>query len=109
MKVNSDDLDKYLNILESNTFDFDLKGYEVKEAKFFRYGGSFHDTKITSESMEEFLKENQDYFKILVDEHIKKLALPYGIGTTVSPEEFHAVWRHLPSDTLIIVQLNPAP
>ena len=73
MKVNSDDLDKYLNILESNTFDFDLKGYEVKEAKFFRYGGSFHDTKITSESMEEFLKENQDYFKILVDEHIKKI------------------------------------
>ena len=73
VKVNSDDLDKYLNILESNTFDFDLKGYEVKEAKFFRYGGSFHDTKITSESMEEFLKENQDYFKILVDEHIKKI------------------------------------
>jgi len=73
VKVNSDDLDKYLRILEENTFDFDLKGYEVREAKFFRYGGSFHDTIITNERMEIFLKENEDSFEILVDEHLKKI------------------------------------
>ena len=73
VKVNSDDLDKYLKVLEENTFDFDFKGYEMKESKFFRYGGNYHDIVITNEKMKSFLDENQNLFDTLTNQYIKKL------------------------------------
>ena len=72
-KVNSDDLDKYLSILDEHSFDFDLKGYESNEANSFRYGGNYHDTIITNEQMKSFLDENQNLFDMLTNQHIKKL------------------------------------
>ena len=41
MKVNSDDLDRYVTILDENSFDFDLPSYLTKEANFFRFDGNF--------------------------------------------------------------------
>lgn len=73
MKVNSDDLDKYLQVLEQNSFDFDLKGYEITEANFFRHGGNFHDILITEEKMKLFLDDNQKLFDLLIEQYIKKL------------------------------------
>ena len=72
-KVNSDDLDRYLSILDEHSFDFDLKGYESNEANFFRYGGNYHDTIITNEQMKIFLDENQNLFNTLTNQYIKKL------------------------------------
>ena len=72
-KVNSDDLDRYLSILNEHSFDFDLKGYESNEANFFRYGGNYHDTIITNEQMKIFLDENQNLFNTLTNQYIKKL------------------------------------
>ena len=54
-KVNSDDLDRYLSILDEHSFDFDLKGYESNELNFFRHGGNFQDTTITDDKMKLFL------------------------------------------------------
>ena len=54
------------------TFDFDFKGYEIKEGDFFRYGGNFHDTVITNDKMKSFLEANENLFKILTEQHIKK-------------------------------------
>ena len=73
MKVDVNDLDRYLTILDEHSFDFDLKGYEMKEANFLRYGGSFHDTIITNEKMKIFLDETRNSINPLVDEYIKKL------------------------------------
>ena len=73
MKINSDDLDKYLSVLEQNSFDFDLKEYEIIESNFFRYGGNFHDTVITDEKMNLFLEKTSSYFKILSKNYISKL------------------------------------
>ena len=73
MKVNSDDLDKYLTILDEHSFSFDLKGYETNEANFFRFGGNFHDTLITNEKMKLFLRENENIFTPLTEQYIKKL------------------------------------
>ena len=42
-------MDRYLTILDQHSFDFDLKGYEINEANSLRYGGSFHDTIITTD------------------------------------------------------------
>ena len=72
-KVNSDDLDRYLSILFEHSFDLNLKEYEIREGIFFRYGGNYHDTVITNDKMKSFLEENEDLFKILTDQHIKKL------------------------------------
>ena len=75
MKVDANDLDKYMIILDEHSFDFDLKGYEMKEANFLRYGGSFHDTVITNEKMKIFLDETINIINPLVDEYIKKLII----------------------------------
>ena len=75
MKVDANDLDRYLTILHEHSFDFDLKGYEMKEADFLRYGGSFHDTIITNKKMKKFLDETESIVNTLVDEYIKKLII----------------------------------
>ena len=67
-KVNSDDLDRYLSILDEPSFDFDLKGYESNELNFFRHGGNFQDTIITNEQMKIFLDENQNLFNTLTNQ-----------------------------------------
>jgi hypothetical protein len=72
-KVNSDDLDRYLSILDEHSFDFDLKGYESNEASFFRHGGNYHDTIIMNEQMKSFLDDNQNLFDTLTNQYIKKL------------------------------------
>ena len=72
MKVESIDIDRYLSILDKHSFDFDLKGYEMKEANVLRYGGSFHDTIITNEKMKIFLDETKNIVNPLIDEYIKK-------------------------------------
>jgi hypothetical protein len=73
MTVEANDLDRYLTILDEHSFDFDLKGYEMRESNFLRYGGSFHDTIITNEKMKKFLDETENIVNPLVDKYIKKL------------------------------------
>ena len=75
MKVESIDVDRYLSILDKHSFDFDLKSYEMQEANFLRYGGSFHDTIITNQKMKKFLDETKNIINPLVDEYIKKLII----------------------------------
>ena len=72
MKVNSDDIDRYLTILTENSFDFDLKGYEIEETNYFRHGGNFHDTVISNDKMKSFLNKNENILKPLVEQYIKK-------------------------------------
>lgn len=73
MKINADDLDKYLTILDENSFDFDLKGYEMEETNFFRHGGNFHDTTISNDKMKSFLDKNEKILNPLVEQYIKKI------------------------------------
>ena len=73
MKVNSDDLDKYLSILQQHSFELDLKKYEINEANFFRHGGNFHDTEITDDKMLSFLENSKTFFEILTTKYIEKI------------------------------------
>tara|TARA_B100000029_G_scaffold133968_1_gene128114 strand:- start:13170 stop:14702 length:1533 start_codon:yes stop_codon:yes gene_type:complete len=72
-KVIPEELDRYLTVLEDNSFEFDLKGYEILEENHFNYGGNYHDTIITNDKMKLFLENNRDYFEPLATAHIKKL------------------------------------
>ena len=75
MKVEANDLDRYLTILDEHSFDFDLKGYEMMEYNILHYGGNFQDTIITNEKMKIFLDETRNIISPLVDEYIKKLII----------------------------------
>ena len=73
MKINSDDLDRYLSVLDDYSFELDLKEYEINEANFFRHGGNFHDTEITNEKMQAFLENSDAFFEVLTKNYIEKI------------------------------------
>lgn len=72
-KVHVEDLDKFLVIIEKNTFDLDLRGFNTKIQDYFYHGGYLVDTEISSKQMQKFLEENKSILEILSDEHIKKI------------------------------------
>ena len=72
-KVNPEDLDRFLTLLEKNTFDFDLRGFNTKIQEYFFQGGYLLDTKISESQMKEFLENNKSMLEKLSLEHIKKI------------------------------------
>ena len=72
-KVDPADLDKFLILLERNTFDFDLRGFNTKIKKHFLHGGYLVDTEISESQMKEFLENNKSVLEKLSLEHMKKI------------------------------------
>ena len=66
-------LDKYLQFVEKNSFDFDWLGFLVKQYDFFFYGGQFIDVEIAESKMKQFLDEHEDMLLNITDEHLKKM------------------------------------
>ena len=73
MKINPDDLDRYLSVLDEHSFELDLKEYEINEANFFRHGGNFHDSEITNQKMQLFLENSKMFFETLTKKYIEKI------------------------------------
>jgi len=67
------DVEKYIKILEKNTFDFDWLDFQLKESEKFLFGGNLADVNITNNQMKEFLKENFTIIENLSNEHMKKI------------------------------------
>ena len=72
-KVDPADLDKFLILLERNTFDFDLREFDTKIKKHFLHGGYLVDTEITESQMKEFLENNKSVLEKLALEYMKKI------------------------------------
>ena len=72
-KVNPEDLDRFLTLLEKNTFDFDMRGLNTKILEHFFQGGYLLDTEISESQMKEFLADNKSLFEKLSLEYIKKI------------------------------------
>ena len=72
-KVDPVYLDKYLQFIEENSFDFDWLGFLVKQYDFFFFGGQFVDVEITESKMKQFLDDNEDMLLKITDEHLKKM------------------------------------
>ena len=72
-KVNSSDLDKFLVLLEEETFDFDLRGFNAKILTHFFNDGQLIDREISEEIMVKFLTNNKKTLEKLSLEYIKKL------------------------------------
>ena len=72
-KVNPNDVAKYLNLLEANSFDFDLIGFDLDYHNYFYHGGHLIDTDIPEEKARQFIKKHESAFDTLSDEFIKKI------------------------------------
>jgi hypothetical protein len=74
-KINSDNLSKFIQLIEENTFKFDIFSLKLNIDNLFFHGGLLKDVEIPIETMEQFLIQNRDLFSKLADEHMKKIAL----------------------------------
>lgn len=72
-KVDVNDVDKYLLVLEKNWFDFDWFGFGMLVKDFFYYNGTLVDVEISESKMNDFLEKHQDKLKNLVLSHIEKI------------------------------------
>ncbi len=68
-----DYLDKYFDLLEQNSFDFDMAEFENKRNEHFFSGGILSDVKIPMSKMDEFLRQNESKLKLATNEYLKKI------------------------------------
>ena len=72
-KIESSSLDKFLQILEKDSIDFDLYGFMTKMHEHFYFGGNLTDVEINSFSMNTFLEQIRKELEYLADAHIRKI------------------------------------
>lgn len=69
--VNVDELKNFVNIVNQNTFEFDLVSLVADVQNHFYYKGLVTDTEIKINTMKSFLKLKENNFELLANEHIK--------------------------------------
>ncbi|MGB6785768.1 MAG: hypothetical protein WBE60_07810 [Nitrosotalea sp.] len=72
-EVNLSDLDRYLNILEQNSFEFDIVEIQSGFNNWFYGGGVLTDVEIAIPKMISFLENYKSSFDKLGFEHVKKI------------------------------------
>ena len=72
-EVKADDLDRFIQIYEKNSFEFDYMDFVTKYHESFYFNGNLLDTKINENDMRLFLQENEDILKNVTNEHIEKI------------------------------------
>ncbi len=72
-KVNLDDLNKFVNIIEKNTFQIDYIDMTTNFAYRFGFKGPIMDAELPTSEIKKFLKDYENEFKILTEEHLKKI------------------------------------
>ena len=72
-KVDPTDVSKYLNLLEANTFNFDMFGYDLDYHNYFYHSGNLIDTDIPEEKVRQFIKKHESSFDTIANEFIKKI------------------------------------
>jgi len=72
-KVNISDLNNYLNLIESNSFEFDLASLESNIDHIFHYDSFLVDVEIPIDKMQSFLEKHRNLFEKLAAEFVKKI------------------------------------
>ena len=72
-KVYSQDLDRYISLLENEIFSFDSFEFasDLKDELFL--GGNLHDNEISEKQIKKIIKKHEILLKNLTNEHIKKI------------------------------------
>ena len=72
-KVNISDLNNYLNLIESNSFEIDLFDLANDFDYIFHYNGFLVDVEIPIDKMQSFLEKHHNSFEKLAAEFVKKI------------------------------------
>jgi len=72
-KVNISDLNNYLNLIESNSFELNLLYLSTEFADIFHYNGFLVDVEIPIDKMRSFLEKYRNSFEKLAAEFVKKI------------------------------------
>lgn len=72
-KVNLLDINKFVNLIHRNSFEFDRSGLVTDICDRFYFGGFLFDTDISIPKVKSFLEEKKNIFEQLAQEHIKKI------------------------------------
>ena len=72
-KVNASDVDKFLNLLDANSIDFDLVGFDSQCLNYFYYDGNLLNVELDEKNVKQFIEKQRSSFDILADEYIKKI------------------------------------
>ena len=73
VEVNPQHVQNYIQILEKNSFEFDILNFESKYANWFYMNGNLVDIKFDSDKMKQFLNENKTELQNLALEFINKI------------------------------------
>jgi hypothetical protein len=72
-KVNLSDVNKFVNMIEKNSFEYDDQGFISKICDRFFYSGYLYDVNIPVSEMTIFLEENKKIYNLLGNQHLKKI------------------------------------
>jgi len=72
-RVELSDVNRYVHLLEKNSFNFDLAGIFMEFAETFHHSGFLVDVEIPISKMENFIKDHEKQFNIFALEYIKKI------------------------------------
>ena len=67
------ELNRYIQAIEKNSFNFDLSGLRNDMNARFYYGGHLADVKISQEEFNKFVDDNKEEFNKVADEFVKKI------------------------------------
>ena len=72
-KIEPNELDKFVSLLEKSTTNFDYAQFLTKVKKEFFFNGNLVDVEIPEDKMKSFLDQNINSLNVLADAHIQKI------------------------------------
>ena len=66
-------LNEFVNLLEENSFEFELMEFNLRVKKSFFINGNLTDVIISDEIMEKFQETNEEILSPLIEEHVKRI------------------------------------
>ena len=73
IQVSASDLERYVDLVDKNSFDFDQIQFELKYHDHFYFGAHLADVDISIQKMEEFLENNKKELENVVDQYVNKI------------------------------------
>jgi hypothetical protein len=72
-EVKLSDVNEFINLIDRNSFEFDIFDYYSNLEKTFHNGGFMISHEISMEYLDSFIEDNKEIYEMLASEHIKKI------------------------------------
>ncbi len=72
-EVKLSDVNDFINLLDRNSFPFDIFGFNSRVIDKFQHGGFMISNEISMKSLDSFFEEDRESYEMLAEEHIKKI------------------------------------